>query len=346
MLHHPRRTLGSYVWLAAMAAAAALVLSAATGAQPFEAGPVTLVAVQMQVSPADYLSAETFAQSIDRYMSMASEQFGHGPNLVAFPEDVGLGLVFVGHPDALAIPTSIWDAALYMAFTYYGAEIQQIMSAPPYPSFPRALLLVRGNDIRRIYHDTFSRAARKYNCTIVAGSAPIPGPDQSVYNTSYVFGPGGNLLGAQRKVHLDVLEQAAVLDLTAGEIDDLSTIRTPAGSIGVAICLDAFYEDVVSRLVGQGARILVQPSFNARVWDDWQAQDWLRGMWTAVRDHPSLVAGVNPMMVGGLWEIQVEGMSSIVGRSRRPRSYGYLATASDPTAEAVLSAVVPAPMCH
>lgn len=99
----------------------------------------------------------------------------------------------------------------------------------------------------------------------------------------------------------------------------------------------------MDQLVAEGAQILVQPSFNPQPWNDWQIEDWKRGIWTAVGTHPSVVAGVNPMAVGGLWEIAVEGVSSIVGGSFDPPSEGYLAQAESATTEDIVAAEVNVP---
>ncbi|WP_324667838.1 nitrilase-related carbon-nitrogen hydrolase [Geochorda subterranea] len=127
---------------------------------------------------------------------------------------------------------------------------------------------------------------------------------------------------------------------------------TPVGRLGVAICLDAFQEPVVERLVSAGADILVQPSANPGPWTPEQQLDWRRSAWTAVRRWPQLRWGLNPMMVGELLGLRFEGQSSIVSARRelwRPGGYealrdeegGFVAVAPSATQEAVLVATVP-----
>lgn len=223
----------------------------------------------------------------------------------------------------------------------YPVEMMRTLQSYPDCTYARALLLVRGEEIAQVYYDTFSEAARKYQVTLVAGSAPIPGPpDGSVYNVSYTFGPDGSLLGVQKKVYLIPMEQRAYpdaegnslpgLDLVAGSLDDIHAVDTPAGRLGVAICYDAFQRDVIAKLVQDGARILVQPSFNPGEWTEEQIENWRLGTWTAVHDnYPNLIMGVNPMAVGGFWEVQVQGVSSIVGGFEHADADGYLARAND-----------------
>ena len=313
-----------------------------------------MAAVQMQVRIEDYASPEAFAARINHYMEMAAERFESHRRLVVFPEDVGLGWVFLGDYEAMKNCASVREVAHVLAVVH-GPGILLAMSRYPGCGPARALLLARGDEVRSVYSETFSRAAREFGATVVAGSAPIAGEEGNVHNVSFVFGPDGELLGSQRKVHLTDLELQTYLDedgtsqhgldLSPGALEDIHAIETPAGRIGVAICLDAFNDDVVDRIVADGARILVQPSFNPKPWDEWQANDWRNGAWAMVRKHyPKLIAAVNPMMVGGLWEIKPEGLSSIVGGFGRDGSDGYLARARDPGSEDVISATMHVPM--
>ena len=327
------------VLLSVIGAGVLWVLSGSTtagAAQP--ARPATLVAVQMEVRLEDYQSPEAFDAAVQRYMKAAMRTRGDGPRMVAFPEDVGLGLVFVDDYDLVKDCSSIFEAA-YVLMNAYWPEIYSICSQ--YGCSPtRALLLLKGDRISGIYYDTFSKAAKEHHVTVVAGSAPLPGPDGTVYGTSLVFGPTGKLLGSQRKVHLIDLEGAGGLDLTPGALEDIHPVNTPVGRVGTAICYDMFFPDVVDKLVTEGSEILVQPSFNPHVWDEWQIEDWRNGIWTAVATHPTVVAGVNPMAVGGLWEVAVEGVSAIVGGSFEPPADGYLAEAASPTEPDIVAAEV------
>ncbi len=329
------------IWMLFTAGAALLTGFTSDPAVAAPTGPVTLVAVQMQVQLTDYQSPEAFDTAIQEYMKAAMRTRGDGPRLVAFPEDVGLGLVFLDDYELVKDYSSIFDAAAALMGAYW-PEIYDLMVT--YGCSPaHALLLLKGERVRQVYYDTFSKAAKEHHVTLVAGSAPLPGPDGTVYNTSLVFGPNGKLIGAQRKVHLIDLEGPIGLDLTPASADDIHPLDTPVGRVGVGICYDMFFPDVVDALVSEGSQILVMPSFNNHAWDEWQIADWKRGLWTAVGENPSIVAGVNPMAVGGLWEIAVEGRSSIVGGSFDSPADGYLAQADSWTEPEIVSAEVNIP---
>jgi predicted amidohydrolase len=334
------RRRGSW-WVLAFVVVTLVVCQVPGQASATPVHPVTLVAVQMQVQLADYQSPQTFAASIQRYMKAAMRTRGDGPRLVAIPEDVGLGLVVMDDYTVVKDCRS-WNEAAPLLIDMHWPQIYDLMVR--YGCSPmHALLLLKGDRVAQVYYDTFSRAAKDHHVTLVAGSAPLPGPDGAVYATSFVFGPNGKLIGSQRKVHLIDLEGPYGLDLTPAPLDGIHPLDTPVGRVGVAICYDMFFPDVVEKLVAEGSQILVQPTFNPQPWDAWQQGDWLRGIWTAVGTHPTVVAGVNPMAVGGLWDIAVEGCSSITGGSFDPPADGFLAEAPSATEAAVVSAEVGLP---
>lgn len=313
----------------------------AVGAAAAQARPVTLVAIQTQVRLEDYRSTAAFAAAVERCMKEAMRAPGEGPRLVVFPEDVGLALVVLGDYEAVK-GCSSWKKASGVLIAKHQAEVAQI--AARHQCTPvRALFLLKGERMREVYADTFAKAAKVHRVTLVAGSAALPDTKGNVFNTAYVFGPTGKLLGSQRKVHLIDLEGPEGLHLTPAPRDAIHALDTPAGRIGIGICYDLFFPDVVEKLVKEGSRILVQPTFNPKPWDAAQQEEWKAGIWTAVSTHPSVVAGVNPMMVGSLWEVTAEGVSSIVGGPFTAPATGCLAQAPSATKEAVISAQVALP---
>lgn len=98
---------------------------------------------------------------------------------------------------------------------------------------------------------------------IVGGSIPEQ-ENNNVYNTSFVFGPDGKLLARHRKVHLfDV-------DLPGGiKVQESSTlsrgsqptvIHTGLCSIGVAVCYDIRFPELIRSMVLKGAQLVVVPA--------------------------------------------------------------------------------------
>ncbi|MBP3700580.1 MAG: carbon-nitrogen hydrolase family protein [Lachnospiraceae bacterium] len=141
-----------------------------------------------------------------------------------------------------------------------------------------------------------SSMARENGVTLVGGSIPerSAGGDQ-IYNTSYIFGPHGQLLGRHRKVHLfDVDVPGGIRfkesdTLTAG--DSITVVDTPVGRIGVAICFDIRFAEMFRAMACAGAQILCVPAaFNMTTGPaHWELSFRMRAV-----DNQCFVAGCSP----------------------------------------------------
>jgi predicted amidohydrolase len=244
---------------------------------------------------------------------------------VAFPEFIGLPLLFLGHAADLDRVAS-WREAFTRVIQARAEEVAAACAR--FGLGPvRGLMLARSEEVRAVYTGAFGSLAREFGVFLLAGSAPLAGEGRGVFNTSLLFGPDGELLGEQRKVHpYDREGTAEGLDISAGSPGDVRVIESEIGRIGIAVCYDAWQEDVMTRLAEQEAEIVIQPSANAGPWNEWQEGDWERGLLRQVREKRFRL-GVNPMMVGHVFasgdEYDCQGRSAIIG------SRGYIARASE-----------------
>ena len=200
---------------------------------------------------------------------------------------------------------------------------------------PQALFVARALPAYRAYIAAFSGAAQRTGATIVAGSSFLPHIEQEasrglhvadgrVQNVAYTFAPTGTILGRSGKRYLTRGLESR-LGLSRAPASNSRVLHTPAGRVGVALCLDGFYSSVLEQLDGAGADIVVQPSANYAPWTRrWppdetysEGEAWLSlGLREGVRGRQHIRYGVNPMLVGGLFELQAEGCSSIVANPR------------------------------
>ncbi|MFS8533684.1 MAG: carbon-nitrogen hydrolase family protein [Limnochordales bacterium] len=327
---------------------------------------IAIACVQAKVSLADYLTAERFRGLVDRLMSQAASAMPDDvPRLVVFPEDFASGCIFAGEADTLPEGGGLRAAVAALVRRHFAGVMAQRLKHRV--GWVRALALHRASAVAELYFDTFAAAARRYGAYVLGGTVLLPKLDDSrqpqggeVYNTAYLFGPDGNVVGAQRKAFLIELEGPEGLDLSQGAVEELTAWDTELGRIGVAVCFDAFQEPVVERLASLDLDILLQPSANPQPWTDWQQEDWLRGSWHAVCRCGIARYGVNPMLVGSLLDIAFEGQSAIFDRelaraqgdAAPPGAPGYAALPPRPgfvkvagswTEEEVLVATLPHP---
>lgn len=325
---------------------------------------IQLVAVQLKLNANDFVNSQNFKTKIDNIMVKINSQIDPRYNtLVVFPEDTGTMLVLNGmnsiiqssHTLNEGIKNSIKQHIIPIG-------IKKLLYRA---SWPRALFLYKSQNMAKTYFETFSNVAKKYNMYIVAGSIVLPDYkikngkylfprplDNKVYNISYLFAPDGSIIGRQKKVYLIDLEGPQGLDIQPAKLSELKVFNTPMGKIGIAICLDAFKQDVLNQLKKQGADILVQPSANPDPWTYEQREDWLNGAWHAVAKQKMFKYAINPMMTGNILDLQFYGQSSIIASDMHisgpnylelHNTYGFVSLSEHFDDEEILVAKVPHP---
>ncbi len=144
-----------------------------------------------------------------------------------------------------------------------------------------------------------------------------------MYNTGFLWGPDGNLIGTTDKVFLTSSEKS-VLDLTPGDLELAQPFETEIGKIGIAISLDAFTPQYLRKLDSLGTQIVIQNDANDQPWaapsktGDWQPQEWLNSVFGCLQDdYPHLLYNICPMQVGNFFDITFDGQTTITKKSDR-----------------------------
>ncbi len=288
-----------------------------------------IACVQMKLRADDYRAEANFSAKIMGIMERIRQESGAGPLLAVFPEHIGTFCLLCGAPERVWSKNSFAAASKALLFGNFSSAGYHLLAHRVSPV--RALLLARAAETERIYLSTFIRAAREYGAWIVAGSAILRwGETSRVYNSAPVITPTGHVIYRQHKVNLVEMEGRGGLDIEGAPLNYMSVVQSPFGNLGVAICLDAFSAPVRERLGGLGAEILIQPSANNHPWNEWQQKDWLRSSYAAVVENGEFPLAVNPMLVGGLWDLVFAGQSSII------TAQGYAARAQTPDREEIL----------
>lgn len=103
--------------------------------------------------------------------------------------------------------------------------------------------------------ELLSRLAVHYNINIIGGSHPTRDEDGDIVNVCYVCLRDGSI-HAQAKIHPTPNERYWWSIVGSDNVD---TIMTDCGPIGVMICYDAEFPEMARHLVDQGAQILFVP---------------------------------------------------------------------------------------
>ncbi|MFE3852612.1 carbon-nitrogen family hydrolase [Streptomyces griseorubiginosus] len=107
-------------------------------------------------------------------------------------------------------------------------------------------------------YEAMAKAASGTGVWLHAGSIPERAPDGTLYNTSLVFSPSGELAASYRKIHRFGFDKGEAVLMGRGE--DLVTVRLPATTVGVATCYDLRFPELFRGLVDAGAETLVIPA--------------------------------------------------------------------------------------
>ncbi|MCX7600107.1 MAG: carbon-nitrogen hydrolase family protein [Armatimonadetes bacterium] len=300
----------------------------------------------------------TEAQYAAYIMTRVEQAMRYKPDLVVFPEDIGLPLVSLGECYVLCAESRTVEQAISKLVVRHAEELvglsREVKAGPV-----RGLLLLKAGRIRRAYQTTFQAAAQRYHVYIVAGSVPMTFPDApgQVFNTCCLFSPEGRMHVLGRKVHLIDLEGPQGLDLSAGKPESYRTFdvplrrlgccpthrktlarsKRPGVRIGCIVCADAWDPAIARRVVEDGAQVLIQVSANPGLWTVAEQDRWAAGLATRVEELG--VYGVTCMAVGKLLDVPFEGCTQVVAPKAWTRDgTGLLADAPVVRSEAVVFA--------
>jgi predicted amidohydrolase len=105
------------------------------------------------------------------------------------------------------------------------------------------------------YVDFFQKMAISYNINIIGGTHPTRTKEGKIENAAYVFLRDGSV-HTQAKIHITPSEKYW-RNIRGG--NNLSTIETDCGTIGVLVCYDAEFPELSRHLTDQGMKILFVP---------------------------------------------------------------------------------------
>ncbi|MGE0183799.1 MAG: nitrilase-related carbon-nitrogen hydrolase [Parvularculaceae bacterium] len=264
-----------------------------------------MLLIEPSMEPWNYKNAEALYDALVPYFERARDAgWIDDRTIIVLPEHIGTWLVAAESPGLAYRAQSLGLASLALVakdpitfFIAYGRSHEIDRSAA-------AIFRAHGPAMANAYSDVFSRLARDYAATIVAGSIILENPKiengviltahGELNNISAVFAPTGKLTPPLTfKRQLIPSERA----FAVGGDDPMPAYDTPAGRLGVLICADAWHPELYDELRAQNIDILATPAFLDE--DDAWDKEW-RGYVTPVPDD---VKNVNPagLTEGDAW---------------------------------------------
>jgi predicted amidohydrolase len=105
--------------------------------------------------------------------------------------------------------------------------------------------------------------AKELNIYIVGGSIPEK-EGKKIYNTSYSFNRDGDLIGKHRKIHLFDVNIKDGINFKESDMlscgNKITTFKTEFCKIGVAICYDMRFPELIRKMTMEGSKIIIIPA--------------------------------------------------------------------------------------
>lgn len=147
----------------------------------------------------------------------------------------------------------------------------------------------------------FSLFAKEYEIYIYTGSYILK-EKGVIYNAGSLFGPDGNLIGTQKKMHLTNFE--VKLGMRRG--NKMEAYSLPFGRVVCPICMDATYFEIFRIAREMGADMVILPIANLEEYSTWKA---LRGIWPRVQE--SYLYGLKSSLNGWIAGMHFTGKAGI-----------------------------------
>jgi len=146
-----------------------------------------------------------------------------------------------------------------------------------------------------------SLLAKEYGIYIYSGSYILKEKEE-IYSAGSLFGPDGNLIGTQKKMHLTDFE----VKLGIKRASKMVAYSLPFGKAVCPICMDATYFETFCIAREIGADMVILPIANLEEYSTWKA---LRGIWPRVQE--SYLYGLKSSLNGWIAGMHFTGKAGI-----------------------------------
>ncbi|ULQ54623.1 nitrilase-related carbon-nitrogen hydrolase [Flavihumibacter fluvii] len=229
-----------------------------------------IIGMQPFLTAKNYANEAGFYRELAIYMTEAKQKgLLSDKTIVVFPEYIGSWLVAANEKTRVYDPSlSMTDALTLQVSSNLLQFIPAYLKSKSADKTKEAIFRMKQPEIGRIYQSVFSRLAREYGVTIVAGSAVLASPGISadgkietgsgkLYNTSAVFAADGKVQSPLiRKIFPITDEQGFTC---AADTAQSPVFSTPAGRLAVLVCADSWFPAAYQNL-NDKADVIAIPS--------------------------------------------------------------------------------------
>jgi Carbon-nitrogen hydrolase len=304
-------------------------------------GRGNILGIEPHMLPQDYESQESLRAKLDSYLDAARKNgFLNGKTIVLWPEWIGSPLLVAGESKILYQIKSIGLAIGLLILSHPFSFISYWLKAKEKNKVIAAVFRMKAQSMVGNYDEVFSRLAKDYAVTMIAGSIVLPAPQIQdgklvagagpLYNISAVYAPDGTI---HPNLVLKAFPTADELPFTTpAPVQNLPAFDTPAGFLGVLICADSWFPQAYATLKSRGVNFVAVPSFGSGKSDTWderwtgydgwpnppdvnpndighitEGQAWLKYAMAGRIGESGAQQGVNVFLRGDLWNVDIDG---------------------------------------
>lgn len=312
-------------------------------------GKGNILALSPYLKTYDFSSKEAFYNMFHYYFSFAKKRnLLNDSTIVVLPEYIGTWLVVANEKQSIYSDTSIEDGMKMLALSNLGKFGLSYIVSTSSEKTKEAIFKAKSKIMLDIYQSTFSKLAKEFRVTIVAGSIVLPNPiikDNKIeinrigklYNISAVFDTNGIVISPLTKKIFPIDEEKCFT--SAADKDNTPIYKLINGNLAVLICADAWYPENYAFLKDKNVSMLLVPSFisgndawnkkwkgynGAPMPKDVTASDtnsitehdaWLKYAMVGRILKTEINTGVNVFLRGDLWNLGSDG-NTLVNTSK------------------------------
>lgn len=237
-----------------------------------DSGKGNVIGINVYMTPGDYASADHFFSKLDGYLGFCHKKgWLNAKTTVIFPEYIGSWLVLEGEKNSAYSAPTVDQALRGFVLSNFFSYIHAWFMAPDEAAdkVKHSVFSTKGQRMANLYQRSFSKLAKKYAVTIIAGSILLPNPEVSqneiithkgsLENITAVFNADGSMQPKlSRKAFPIADELPFVRKCPASE---LPVYSLPLGKTSVLICADSWFPEAYKTIDQEGLALIAVPSY-------------------------------------------------------------------------------------
>ena len=235
-------------------------------------GKGNIIALSPYLHTTDFSSQTAFYNMLHYYFSFAQrKKLLNDSTIIVLPEYIGTWLVTANEKRSMYADTSLEEGMQTVIVSNLFKFGTSYLISKSEDKTKEAIFKMKADKMLDIYQTTFSKLAKVFKVTIVAGSIVLPAPavkdgkieiDKSgkLYNISAVFDESGKVLAPLTKKIYPIAEEKT-FTCCADKNTEIPVYKTATGNLAVLICADAWYPQNYNSLKNKNINILAVPSF-------------------------------------------------------------------------------------